>query len=241
MKKIVLVLVALLISANAMHAQAALFALLFGDKVASENFNVSLEIGGTFPAYSNIDNNSNMGINFGIGGNLKLSENWYLSPNIYFLAKRNFQLDQFSLNSGNTGLDAQFMNAPTDISLSYIDVPIFIAYQTNNKKYRFSLAPQLSFLQKSRALFSSTEGEFTQNFDGYTEDFDYGIMADVGYILGKAHKGKGVHIHVRYYYGLTDILKDQLSTSENRSNYLSLHLSFPFITDELAEKNLKDN
>ncbi len=241
MKKIVLLFFAFMIGSSAMHAQAALFALLFGDKVASEKFNISLEIGGTFLGYSNIESSSNMGINFGIGGNLKLSENWFLSPNIYFLAKRNFQLDEFSLNTGNSALDAQFVNAPTDISLSYIDIPIFISYQTNNKKYRFSLGPQFSLLQKSRALFSSTEGEFTQNFDGYTEDFDYGLMADVGYILGKAHKGKGVHVHVRYYYGFTDLLKDQINTLDNHSNYLSLHLSFPFITDELAEKNLQDN
>ena len=74
-----------------LHAQAALFAILFGDKVASGKFNISLELGGAFPNYSNISNTdlSKLGINFGIGGNLKLSENWFLSPNIYFLAKRN--------------------------------------------------------------------------------------------------------------------------------------------------------
>ncbi len=242
MKRRILLFVAafFIASATTITAQAALFALLFGDKVASERFNISLEIGATLLGYTNIDNKSNLGINFGIGGNLKLSENWYLSPNIYFLAKRNLRVDQFSLNTGNAGLDAQFMNVPLDITLNYIDVPIFISYQTNNKKYRFGLAPQFSFLQKSRGLFRNSNGEFSQNFDGYTEEIDYGLMADFGYILGKAHKGKGVHIHLRYYYGFTDILKDQLSTAQNRSNYLSLHLSLPFITDELAEKNLKD-
>lgn len=226
---------------TSLHAQAALFALLFGDKVATENFNVSLEAGGTFMSYSNLEDHgkSKMGLNFGIGGNIKLNENWFICPNIYFLAKRNLFLNHYSLNSGNPDLDFLFKDAPTRITLNYIDIPVFFSYQTNNKRYRFSLAPQLSLLQKSRAEFQRSEGDFTQNFDGYTRDVDYGMMADIGYILGKAHKGKGIHIHLRYYYGFSDILKDQISTAHNRSNYLSLHLSLPFITDELAEKNLE--
>ncbi|WP_104735515.1 porin family protein [Hanstruepera ponticola] len=243
MKKTILLLTGLFFTVSTIQAQAALFALLFGDKVASEKFNVSLELGFNQPFYSNLDNNdrSKIGVNFGIGGNLKLSENWFLSPNIYFLAKRNIQLNNFSLASGNVNLDSQFVNVPTEVTLNYIDVPIFISYQTNNKKYRFGMGPQISFLQKSRAIFKRPEGDFTQNFDGYTEDIDYGLMADFAYVLGKAHKGKGIIIHLRYYHGLNDILTDKISSQNNSSNFVALHLTLPFITDELAEKNLKEN
>ncbi len=242
MKKKFLFTLCIVMLSISLHAQAALFAILFGDKVASEKFNISLELGGTFPNYSNISNTdrSNLGVNFGIGGNLKLSENWFLSPNAYFLAKRNLQLKAFSLDTSNPELNAQFVDVPTEVTLSYIDIPIFIHYQTNNKKYRFGIAPQISFLQKSRGVFSNSSGDFTQNFDGYTRDIDYGMMASFGYILGKAHKGKGVHLYLRYYHGFTDILNDAVSTQNNRSNYFSLQLSLPFITDELAEKNLRD-
>lgn len=241
MKKAFLLVITFFVISSTLHAQAAIFALLFGDKVASENFNISLEIGGTFHGYSNLDNNdrSKMGINFGIGGNIKLSENWFISPNAYFLAKRNIQLKAFSLDTGNTALDNEFMGVPTSVDLNYIDVPIFFSYQTNNRKYRFSIAPQISFLQKSRGTFEGPDGDLTKSLKGYTEKTDYGMMLDFAYILGKAHKGKGIHIHLRYYYGFTDILNDQISAADNRSNYLSLHLSFPFITDELAAKNLE--
>lgn len=240
-KKTIIAVSVLLFSTTLVHAQAALFAMLFGDKVASEKFNISLEVGGVFPAYTNIENDAALGINFGMAGNLKLSEHWYMSPNIYILARRNLTLDQFLLNSGNDVLDSQFMNVPTDIKLRYIDVPVLFYYETKNRKYRFGLGPQVSFLQNSEATFTNNQGEFTQDLDGYISDVDYGLMADFGYILGNAHKGKGIHIHLRYYYGFVDVLNDQLSTATNNSNYLSLHLSFPFITDELAEKNLKDD
>lgn len=224
------------------HSQAALFALLFGDKVASEKFNVSLEVGGTFHGYSDFDNGERdkLGINFGIGGNLKLSENWFFTPNIYFLSKRNFKMDSFSLSTDNPILNSQFANVPTTVTLNYIDVLALMSYQTNNKKYRFGLGPQISFLQKSRANFESPEGSFSQNFDGYTRETDYGIMADVAYVLGKAHKGKGIILHLRYYFGLADVLNDQINTGDNKSGFLSFHLSLPFITDELAQKNLEE-
>ena len=140
MKKIVFISMLFMLTTTTASAQAALFALIFGDKVASEKFNISLEIGGTFPGYTNLDSNSNMGINFGIGGNLKLSKNWYLRPNIYFLANRNLELDAFSLSSGNPTLNAQFEDVPTKIKMNFIDVPIFITYRTNDEKYQFSFS-----------------------------------------------------------------------------------------------------
>jgi hypothetical protein len=133
MKKKFLVTFGIVMLSISLHSQAALFAILFGDKVASEKFNISLEAGGTFPNYSKISNTdrSKLGINFGIGGNLKLSENWFLSPNIYFLAKRNIQLKDFSLNTSNQGLNAQFVSVPTEVTLSYMVTPIF--YSLSNQ------------------------------------------------------------------------------------------------------------
>lgn len=221
--------------------QAAIVALLFGDQVASEKFNISLEIGGAVPFFSNLENNkyNKLGINFGIGANLKLSDNWYFSPNIYFLSNRSTVFKDFTLNSGDPVLDSKFTNTDAVIALKYIDIPVFISYQTNNEKYRFSLAPQVSFLKKSEGTFSGTNGDFKQNFDSFTNNMDYGALVDIGYILGKAHKGKGAHIHLRYYQGFATIFNSDVSTSSNRSSYISLHLSLPFITEELAAKNLE--
>ncbi|WP_034062471.1 porin family protein [Lacinutrix jangbogonensis] len=243
MKKHLALLITLFFSVQTLTAQAAIFALLFGDKVASENFNISLEIGGAFSSYSDLDFNDNgkFGLNFGIGGNVKLSENWFVSPNIYFLAQRNTTFNNFSLATGDAGLDAQFSNTTAEIELNYIDIPILVTYQTNNKKYRFSLAPQVSLLQKSRAVYANEKGEFKQNVADYMEDVDYGMVVDFGYVLGKAHKGKGVYLHARYYYGFNNVFKDIVSTSTNRNSYFSLHLTLPFITDELANKNLEED
>jgi hypothetical protein len=224
-----------------LKGQAAIVALLFGDQVASEKFNISMEAGGVFAHYANLPDTkrSRMGINFGIGANLQLAQNWYFSPQVYFLAARNVRFKTYSLETGKPGLDEEFMNVPATLEPRYTEIPILFSFQTNNKKFRYSLGPQVSFLRKAYATFSGEEGEFKQDFESYLNKVDYGPVADVCYILGKALKGRGIFVHARYYYGLADIFNDKLSTDINRMGYFSLHLSLPFITDELAAKNLE--
>ncbi|WP_167617258.1 porin family protein [Maribellus sediminis] len=221
--------------------QAAIVAFLFGDQVASEKFNISMEAGGVFTHYSDIPDTkrSRMGINFGIGANLQLAENWYFSPQIYFLGTRNVRFKTYSLDTGKPGLDDEFMNVPATLDLRYNEIPILFSYQTNNNKFRFSLGPQISFLRKANAIFNGEDGDFKEDFDSYVNKVDYGPVADACYLLGKAMKGRGIFVHARYYYGLADIFNDKLSTDFNRMGYFSLHLSLPFITDELAAKNLE--
>lgn len=227
---------------GSVSGQAAIIAILFGDKVASENFNISMEVGGAYANFSDLDNVdwAKFGLNFGIAGNARLSKNFFVSPGIYFLARRNMLISSFNLNTGTPELDQQFQNVSGELSLSYIDIPILLSYQTNNKKFRFSLAPQISILQDADAIYKGESGDFHSNLRSDLESVDYGGMIDIAYVLGKAHKGRGIFIHARYYQGFTDVIKTSVSPSNNQISFFSFHLSLPFITDELAEKNLKE-
>ena len=88
----IFLLLFLLTSAVQMSGQAAIIALIFGDKVASEQFNISLELGGNFSYFSEMEDISQFkyGLNFGIAGNVQLNESWYLIPSAFFLSKRTF-------------------------------------------------------------------------------------------------------------------------------------------------------
>ena len=65
------------------EAQAGLIALVLGDKVATEKFNLSMELGSVWSSYSDVSGSkrNKPGLAFGIAGNVKLSEHWFLSPN----------------------------------------------------------------------------------------------------------------------------------------------------------------
>ncbi|MDH3322874.1 MAG: PorT family protein [Flavobacteriaceae bacterium] len=230
MKKIILSLVLTICLSQMLHAQAAIVALIFGDKVATENFNIGLELGFPYGSVSSIDHASyKLGLNFGIAGNIKLSEYWSVSPNIYFLSNRNVKTDRFSLNSNNTILNGEFVDVPTEFTVKYIDVPIFFNYFFAEKPFKIGLAPQISFRTDAHADFSNDEGDFNFGIKKHTESIDYGFIAQVGYILGKGGQGKEMHIQLRYYQGLADVFKNDYISGSNKASYFSVHLSLPFI------------
>ena len=119
-----------LLTSSFMQGQAAILALIFGDKVASENFNLGMEIGGNFTHYSDLENfdKRRLGINFGISGNIKVSERFYISPNIFFLGNRNIKLDNISLQTSSPSLNENFSNVNAELNMNYYDVPILFSY-----------------------------------------------------------------------------------------------------------------
>lgn len=229
------------LSCHQARGQAALIAMVFGDKVASEDFNLSMEIGPVLPMYTNVagSERAKIGLNFGIAGNIKLSENWFLSPNAYFLAKRSTNIQSFSPVTNDATINVAFANTETQIELKYIDLPVFIHYQTTNKKYRVGLAPQISFLRSAEAVFSNNQGDFTEDVSDFVNSTDFGMIYNLTYVLGKAHKGRGIHVHLRYHQSFSDAFSNDFISGDNRANFFSLHVSLPFLTDELAEKNLE--
>ncbi len=225
--------------ATSSNAQAAIIALLFGDKVASEKFNISMELGGNFSQFSNVSDvdEFNLDLNFGIAGNIMLSKHWFVSPGAYFISRRKFGFDNYSLSTGNTALDAQYVNRKADFFMDFIDVPVLVYYQPSNIKWRFGLGPQVSFLKNSRITVEGDEGDFVQDYSDNVNNTDYGVIGSIGYSIGEARKGKGLYLQARYYQGFSDMLLEADGT--NLNSYFSIHVSLPFITDELAEKNLK--
>jgi hypothetical protein len=220
------------------YGQAAILAIIFGDKVASEEFNLSLELGSNYSSVSNFEDIKRTNeTNFGLGCNFKLSERFYFSPSVYFLSGRKFNFSSYSLNTGEENLDSEYMNTSGNASMNYIDLPAILWFQVN--KIRFGAGPQVSFLTQSELSFNGSEGEFIQDIKTNTNNIDYGLMGAISYELGKARKGKGIFIQARYYHGFADIYSDDIALKNNQLNYFSIHLSLPFITDELAKKNLE--
>lgn len=240
MKKLITTLSLVLFAVGASYAQAAIIAALFGDKVASEKFNLSMELGVPWSNFAEADDfESTNAINFGIAGNIKLSETWYLSPTAYFLSKRKVDIPSFSLNSTDDNLDAYFDNTPSSMTVAYTDVPIFVYYQPRQTNLRLGLAPQVSFRGSSNVVYEGEYGDFDQETKEFVGDVDYGALLSVGCFFKTAHKGKGIILSARYYNGFSDIFNEGFIPGENRSNYFSIHVSLPFITEELAQKNLE--
>ncbi len=91
MKKWTWLLAAVMMAAHAppAHSQAALLVLLFGDKVASENFYFSLKVGANVADVSGVDGGSvATGLNFGLLGTIKISDKFRLVPEFAPLSRK---------------------------------------------------------------------------------------------------------------------------------------------------------
>lgn len=226
-------------SATPSHGQAALLVLLFGDKVASENFFFSLKFGANFADVTGIDDTKmKLGWNFGLLANIKLSDRFSLVPEFAPLSQKGAKNIPY-LPSGDPALDN--LVAPPDdarMNLNYIDVPVIARYQVS-ERFALGTGPQFGFLTSSsndysKSLNDDDQLKYSQASQVSWNWFDVGWAFELMYSLGDARGGKGINVHARYTLGLLDIIKDNPSSSV-RNSVFQFFVSFPFI--ELAEEN----
>ncbi|MFT6797780.1 MAG: hypothetical protein ACJART_002934 [Maribacter sp.] len=228
MKK--LILIAFILFTQYTNAQAALFALIFGDKVATENFNVGLEVGLPFSSIENTaDTSIKAGITFGIAGNIKLNDHWSVHPTAYFLSRRGGKFDALSLISDDLELNSLFENVPTELTVNYIDVPVFLNYQFTDSPFKIGVAPQISFRTGSQAIFSNDQGDLDVSVKDVTNATDIGMIIQAGYVFYNKKFDKEIHIQLRYFQGFNDIYDESFVAGSNRSNYIGLAFSLPFV------------
>lgn len=208
-------------------AQAGLLVLIFGDKVASEKFHLSLDAGFTISDLPDLDRGtSGLGFYFGLGTYIKLTDKWSLAPEFKPLSPMKIK----DLSNVFSGIDLQ--NQSTSIELNYIDVPVLFQYEISN---RFSVAtgPQISFLssakQVSTGKLSTGESiEVKEDLKPIMNNYNFQVPLQLSYSLSKMRNGKGLDVKVRYNIGFQDVfLKNDYYSS--RTSIWQIFVSFPFI------------
>ena len=228
MKKAFVVLLIILMNHN-VSAQAALIAIIFGDKVATEKFHIGLELGAHYSSISEVNgSNGSIGVKVGTSANIKLSEAWSLNPTIYFFSQRRAKIDALSLNSNDDELNDNFQYVPATLKVNYIDIPFFVNYQIKESNFKIGFAPQVSFRISSNGVFKNVEGDFEFDEKEQTNGIDFGLIGQIGYILKSKNLEKEMHVHLRYFQGFTDVYKNNFLEGDNTFNYFGLALSFPF-------------
>jgi hypothetical protein len=236
MKHLIALLFFLFIGLNA-NSQAALFALIFGDKVATENFNVSLEAGLGSNGVSNLayDSKRALGLQFGIGFNIKLNESFTITPGAYFLSTRSVLVKDAPVYIGeNVQIVDEFAEAT--LTLSYIDIPVKLAYTFNNSPWSVGVAPQLAINTNSQALYSFSREELRADVEDVAESIELGSQFFVARSFQLSGK-KILILGLRYYQGFTSALRSDFTNSNqgSRNNYFGLSASFPFIADSAEQ------
>ena len=231
-KTLLLSLVFSLLSITGLQAQAALLALIFGDKVASEKFHLSIDGGLNVSSLPGLKNQEpTLGFYFGLGTFVKLNDKWALTPEFKPLSPRGAK-NVKPLNDYSTVLILK--DVSYDFALNYIDIPVLAQYKITPKLF-ISTGPQVSFLisadQVSNGQLPTDKTvDVVEDMESDFESIYLSIPLEVGYSLSNARKGKGVDLKVRYNIGMTEMFSNTAYGSTNGST-VQIFLSFPFIAE----------
>jgi len=237
MKKIIAV-ASFLFICYAGHSQI-LISLLLGDKLNSPNLEFGLD-GGLNLSSIQGNKQGNMAGRFNLGFyfNFKFKKNpsWMIYTGVIVKSTMGAkELPVYSL--GNPDLDNAFANGIVDRRLNYFNVPVLMKYRFANK-ISVEGGIMLGLMNKSIDLFTNKikdKEDLTYKLDikDQYHPLDAGLMAGVGYrLMG----GNGMNLSIRYYLGLVDITKDDLTPNQyNRSLYFTVGI--PIGAGKTANKN----
>ena len=214
-----------------------LISLLLGDKLNTEKLKFGLDGGVNFSNITNIDpSHYKAHFNLGFYFDFLLKENtkWYLHTGVLVKSAMGPQgLNTYFTENAN--LDTLFLGGTMDRKLSYFNVPILVRYQFKNRMF-IEAGPNLGLLYKSYDIFYADvkdKEDLVYELD-VRDDYnriDAGVMAGVGFSV---IKGTGYNFGMRYYYGLTELLKDNSGDPQRNSTFY-LYLSLPVGAGEKAK------
>ncbi len=226
-------LAGLFVLAQVSFGQAALLVLIFGDKVATENFHFTIDAGMNLATLPGLEGNQlRTGFNFGLGTYIKINDDWAFTPEFKPLAPRGAKgLEKVLADPGNVVNNAD----KSELRLSYIDVPLQVHRRISDRVY-VRAGPQLSILTGAvvRTTGDLDNGDaFTLENDvkGDLETIDLSFPVDVGLVFAKPRGYKGVDLRLRYTPGFMDVFADVEGLSSTNST-IQLFLSLPFVNAE---------
>ena len=126
------------------YGQAALIVLILGDKVATEQFHLSIDGAINLSSYTGLEESKmGAGVNFGLGTHIKLGEKWHLKPEFKPLSRK--KATSINTITNVPGVSGRIYHHNSKVTLNYIDIPVFLQYNITPKFY-VSAGPQISFL-----------------------------------------------------------------------------------------------
>jgi hypothetical protein len=220
------------------YGQAGLLVLILGDKVATENFYLSIDGALNISNLPGLDEyKTNFGVNYGLGVHIKLSDKFYLKPEFKPLSRKGA-----TKVNPITSVPTGFTVDETKIKMNYLDFPILLQYNITPKLF-ISAGPQISFVTDVNQFMSGTqenglETTIKTNTTSYFNNMNFSFPVEAGYSFTLATKKSTtklkVNVFARYEYGYMEIFKDPDVGSANVSLFQA-GLSLPFIKSAVEQ------
>lgn len=229
MKKLLLSFLLCFTLNTVVHGQAALLVLIFGERVASESFHLSIDGGINYSSLPGIaGQEAKLYPYFGMGSFIKLNNKWALTPEFKPLSFRGAQ-GVPAVNS----YPATLTDVKYTLSANYIDLPVLLQFKIS-RNWFVSSGPQFSFLLSEYQyaegkMPAGNEVRIRESINSVFNSMYYVLPVELGYTLSDQRGGKGIDIKLRYNLGLTEMIADDQYGSSYGSTF-QFFLSFPFVT-----------
>ncbi len=207
-----LLLPGLLVAAPGGSAQGqVLLAILFGDKLSTETFQLGIKLDRAFTGLSEVEGaDMRSGWAFGAFGEIKLNDSWAFQPELSMTAPggaKEFLGDP----PGDPQWDQTFQNVLVTRKMSYTNLSFLLKYKTG--RFGLSAGPQVGYLRKAEDVYEARAtgvGDLvlTKNVVGDHNRWDFGVTGTLEFYLSPEKEMKSARIHVTPYYGLLDTLSD---------------------------------
>jgi hypothetical protein len=198
-----------------------LIALLFGEKLQSETLTFGLNVTPTFSTISNLDGSLKRGLGLGLYFDIKLSKDFFLHPEA--LPKSSLGVEQLpAYPTGIDSLDTFFANGQVERSVRAISLPLLCRYRIKDLLFA-ELGPQIDWMLKVKDTYytdvNGDEATYTTDISDQFTRFDVGIAGGLHY---KLKKDKGMGLGLRYFYGVSDIMKGREGKQVNQALYMNI-------------------
>jgi hypothetical protein len=208
-------------------AQAVYIVLIFGDKIATENFHLTIDGGLNITGMPGLDHTDKLlGLYYGMGTFIKLNDKWAFTPEFKPLSQRGARNVQ-PLTVYSSVADPKYK-----FRMNYIDFPFLFQYKINPKIY-VSAGPEISLLVGGKQITQGTSIETGTNIkisEDIMDSFNrlyYSIPLEFGYLLPKI-LGKNIEFKARYCIGLSEAIVDR-SYGSSKYSMIQVMLSLPFV------------
>lgn len=190
---------------TSMYAQI-IIALIFGDKLQTDKLTFGLVLSPTFSTISNVGGESKSGLSFGLYFDIKISKNFFLHPEL--IPKASLGAGGITpYPTGSDSLDAFFINGSVERKIRAMSLPLLCRYRIKGLLF-VEAGPQIDWMLRAKDIYETkvndNEMTYTANVEDQFTRFDIGIS---GGLDCKLKKDKGMGLGIRYFYGLTDVMK----------------------------------
>ncbi len=193
-----------------------IISLLFGKALNTDKIEFGLAAGFNYSDISGIEAKYKPGLNLALYFNFKLSEDFFLhveaSPKFVLGAKN---IAPYPI--GDENLDTLLTTATIKRQVKYMALPVLARYRIKGHWF-VELGPQVNMRLKVTDQFETEVNDQELRYDNKIKDeFTLFEVAMTGGLEYKFKRDKGLGIALRYYYGLTDVMKNTPEANHNRA------------------------